>query len=39
MRNHVKNDDYDSFKAGLPKGLSDKQCEQFWNDIKKGMKL
>jgi hypothetical protein len=39
MRNHVKNDDYDSFKAGLPKGLSDKQCEQFWNDVKKGMKL
>jgi len=39
MRNHVKNDDFDAFKAGMPKGVSDRDAQAVFNTVKKGMKL
>jgi len=37
MRNHVKNGDMNSFVKGLPKGVSKKDGENFFNDVKSGM--
>jgi len=39
MRNHVKNDDFDAFKSGMPKGVSDRDAQAVFNTVKKGMKL
>ena len=39
MRNHVKNNDYDSFKNGLPSAIqaNDKHAKELFHDTKKGM--
>ena len=37
MRNYVKNDDIKSFKKNLPTGISNKDTELLFNDIKDGM--
>jgi len=37
MRKHVKNDDLKKFLAGLPKHVSSKDGETFFNDVKKGL--
>jgi len=39
MRNHAKNDDFDAFKAGMPKGVSEKDAQAVFNTVKKGMKI
>jgi hypothetical protein len=39
MRNHAKNDDFDAFKAGMPKGVSDSDAKAVFKTVKKGMKL
>ena len=39
MRNHVKSDDFDAFKAGIPKGVSDRDAQALFKTVKKGMKL
>jgi len=39
MRNHVKKNDYDSFKSGLPSAMqaNDKHSRELFHDTKKGM--
>jgi len=37
MRQHVQNDDLKSFLKGLPKHVSSKDGEIFFNDVKKGL--
>jgi len=39
MRNHVKKNDYDSFKSGLPSAIqaNDKHSRELFHDTKKGM--
>ena len=39
MRNHVKNGDFDAFKSGIPKGVSDRDAQALFKTVKKGMKL
>jgi hypothetical protein len=39
MRNHVKNDNFDEFKNGLPTSASTKDADAFFKAVKKGMKL
>ena len=39
MRNHVKSGDFDAFKAGIPKGVSDRDAQALFKTVKKGMKL
>jgi hypothetical protein len=39
MRNHVKNDNFDEFKNGLPASASTKDADAFFKAVKKGMKL
>ena len=39
MREFVKSDDFESFKSGLIQGLTDRDAQGVWKDIKKGMGL
>jgi len=37
MREHVKNDDYHSFKKGVSTHMSDDHAKEMYHDVKKGM--
>lgn len=39
MREHVKNNDYDSFKKGVPSKMSDSHSKRMFHDIRSGMGL
>ena len=39
MRNHATKDDFDAFKAGMPKGVSNGDAQAVFKTVKKGMKL
>ena len=39
MREHVKNNDYDSFKKGVPSKMSDSHAKRMFHDIRSGMGL
>ena len=39
MREHVKNNDYDSFKKGIPSKMSDSHSKRMFHDIRSGMGL
>lgn len=39
MRNHAKNDDFDAYKKGLPKGVSDKDAKAIYNAVRSGMNI
>ena len=38
MRNHASKDDFDAFKAGMPKGVSNGDAQALFKTVKKGMK-
>lgn len=38
MRAHAKNDDYTSFRKGIPKNVSHAHAHELFNDTKKGLK-
>lgn len=37
MREHVKNNDYESFKKGAPTKMKEKHVKELFNDVKSGM--
>lgn len=39
MRDHAKNNNFDEFKKGLPKHMSDAHARKMFSDTRKGMKL
>lgn len=39
MREHVKNNDYNSFKKGIPSKMSDSHSKRMFHDIRSGMGL
>lgn len=39
MREYVKNDDFKSFRKGVPTQVSDKDVKELMNDVRKGMGL
>lgn len=39
MREHVKNNDYESFKKGVPSKMSDSHAKRMFHDIRSGMGL
>jgi FAD synthase len=39
MRNHAKDNDFDSFKKGLPTTATDKDAKDIFDAVRKGMKL
>ena len=39
MRNHVSNNDFESYKDGMPKGTSEKDAQDIFNAVRKGMGL
>ncbi len=39
MREHASNDNYHSFKSGLPKHVTHTQAKALYNDVRKGMGL
>lgn len=38
MRSHVHNNDYHSFKKGIPSHVSDEHAKELFDDVKKGLK-
>ena len=39
MRKHAKNNDFEAFKAGTPKSVSERGAEELFKATRKGMKL
>ena len=39
MREHAKNNDYESFKKGIPSHVKDAHAKELFHDVRKGMEL